>query len=106
MTVYNTLPVLDIVREYQTGSSLQAVANAYNTSYGTVRRILAAAGVPIRQVGRNVNVLNAPTHKITPDFAIKKTWAEMTEALPKGTLHPLEVDRLRRAVGWKPEWAE
>ncbi|OAP20390.1 MULTISPECIES: hypothetical protein [Amycolatopsis] len=45
------LDVRRIVREYESGSAIQHIADAYDASYGTIRRLLLREKVTIRPHG-------------------------------------------------------
>lgn len=49
--VRRELDVPRIVREYEAGATIQAIADAHETSYGTIRRTLIREKVPIRLHG-------------------------------------------------------
>lgn len=98
--VYHTLPIAQIAREYESGDTLRAIAQRHLIGYGTVRRILAAAGVAFRDNGRR-NPAHAPTHTVKDTYVPSEFWNEISV----GTLPQAEVTRLRRAVGWNPAWA-
>lgn len=100
MTVYKSLPMAQVARDYQCGDSLRTVAERYSVSYGTIRRALIAAGVPLRVGGFSSDPPTVKTHVVRPT----PTMVAWTELRP-GALHPAEVAKLRRAVGWRPEWA-
>ncbi len=89
-----------VARDYQCGDSLRTVAARYGVSYGTIRRALIAAGIPLRVGGFNSNPLTVETHIAQPT----RTMVPWIELIP-GKLHPTEVAKLRRAIGWRPEWA-
>lgn len=97
-TVYKTLPIAQIAREYECGDSLRAIASRHLVGHNTVRRVLAAAGVAFR--GGRCNPAHAETHTVKDTYKPSDFWDE----LAAGTLHPAEVARLRRAVGWEPAW--
>jgi len=98
LTVYTSLPIADIVRDYEAGASLRALASKHMVSYGTIRRVLGAADVPLRNPGTQRDPTN--THKIEVEYTPRSLWAQ-----PQGgLLHPQEVDRLRRAIGWTADW--
>jgi hypothetical protein len=103
LTVYKSLPVADMARLYRSGDTIRALAAKYNVSYGTVRRVLAAAGIPLRRGGKIKDPVNAITRLIEPTYTAATTSIWIGE-LPTGPLPPTEVDRLRRAVGWRPDW--
>ncbi|WP_020658405.1 helix-turn-helix domain-containing protein [Amycolatopsis benzoatilytica] len=45
------LPVAEIIREYDKGATMQALADKHGTSYGTIRRLLIKNKVRIRPHG-------------------------------------------------------
>ncbi|WP_037362000.1 helix-turn-helix domain-containing protein [Amycolatopsis orientalis] len=49
--VRRRLDVARIVREYESGSTIQSIADAHQASYGTVRRLLLREQVTIRPHG-------------------------------------------------------
>jgi hypothetical protein len=94
VAVYKSLPVGEMVKAYRSGHSLNAVAEQFGASYGTTRRLLIAAGEPLRGAYKG----STDYHLVEPSYTKPVTWSE--------PLQPAEVDRLRQAVGWKPDWAE
>lgn len=98
--IYHTLPIAQIVCEYESGDALRAIAKRHLIGYGTVRRVLAAAKVAFRDNGRR-SAAHAPTHTVGDTYVPSEFWDEIAV----GTLPPAEVTRLRQAVGWEPAWA-
>lgn len=94
MTVYKSLPMAEIISGYKAGDSMGTLAKKYGVGYGTIRRSLAAANVPIRSC--NDRSPHAETHTIATEY--------VTSLDASGRLHPSEVAKLRRAIGWRPHW--
>lgn len=102
MTVYTSLPVSKIVNDYQAGESLLALGAKHGVSKGTIRNVLAAANVPLRNPGHHA-AAHVPTHVVNYKYAYRSFGLDELDSSP---LHPQEVARLRRAIGWKAEWAD
>ncbi|SFO06061.1 helix-turn-helix domain-containing protein [Amycolatopsis rubida] len=69
--VRRELDVPRIVREYEAGGTLQNIADAHETSYGTIRRLLLREKVAIRPHGGQ-NAIDRP--KPPPDDRASRTW--------------------------------
>lgn len=98
--IYASLPTAEIVRDYQSGETLRELASKHRVSYGTLRRLVIAVGVPIRDRGRRDP---SRTHIAENDckYDMSAIWSEPDSyQMPQST-----IDRLRRAVGWDPSWA-
>lgn len=98
--VYQDLPIAQLVREYEAGDSYGTIATRYGVGYGTVRRVLIAAGVTSRAAHR-YNHTKAGTRTIRDAYVSSEFWDDYITK----SLHPAEVAKLRRAVGWEPGWA-
>jgi hypothetical protein len=103
VTVYTSLPLSNIADDYRAGESLLTLANRHGVSKGTIRNVLAAAKVPLREPSRRATPTpHARTHTATSVYTYRSFDLEATVPDP---LHPQEVARLRRAIGWRDDWA-
>lgn len=78
---YKDLPIDDIVRDYKAGDTLRVLGNRHGVCDQTIGRTLRRFGVTLRP----------PCH--------------VHPAVPE-TLPTSDIDQLRQAIGWQPDWTD
>jgi hypothetical protein len=80
VTRYKELPLDDITRDYRAGDTLMILADRHGVCDKTIGRMLKRAGVQLRDKGKP-----RPRSSSVPNR---------------------QVDQLRQAIGWQPDWAD
>lgn len=101
-SVHTSLSVPQIVAEYKAGDGMPTIAARHGVSRGTIRNLLIAANVPLRIPG--YRGVAAPTQQVASGYTYRRILPVVDEELAVA-LKQEEVDRLRRSVGWQPDWA-
>ena len=84
----------EVKAAYEAGNTMQAIAELYNTSVGTVRNELVTQGVKIRRRGRRKNVVTEDEAK--PEFKVSSLdeQAVSDDSVPVVVVPETPVDEL------------